>query len=100
MGVVFNEAHSVRMTIRMMLFALFAVAFQFGLAILGWGSFRAFFANPARVFRSEVGVLIAVLVVLPLLDPMDAEEKTIREHFGSEYQAYYARTNRLISGVY
>ncbi|MGC1461118.1 MAG: isoprenylcysteine carboxylmethyltransferase family protein [Terracidiphilus sp.] len=217
------------MTIRMMVFALFSVAFQVGLAILGWGGFAAFFSNPARVamgivilvltvaslfssgnlssgqkedrgnrwvfiaitvlalllaylpaytdrkgilvidgdttrwigvglslvggwlrlwpvfvlgnrfsglvaiqpghtlvttgiyrkirnpsylgllvgtlgwalvFRSEIGVVIAVLMVLPLLGRMNAEEKLLREHFGSEYDAYFARTKRLIPGIY
>jgi protein-S-isoprenylcysteine O-methyltransferase Ste14 len=217
------------MTLRMMVFALFSVGLQFGLAILGWGGFTAFFANPARValgivvlvltvaalfssgnlssgqqedrgnrwvfiaitvlalllaylpaytdrkgifvidgdttrwlgvaisliggllrlwpvfvlgnrfsglvaiqpghtlvttgiyskirnpsylgllvgtlgwglvFRSEIGVVISVLMVLPLLGRMNAEEKLLREHFGSEYEAYYARTKRLIPGIY
>jgi protein-S-isoprenylcysteine O-methyltransferase Ste14 len=217
------------MTIRMMVFALFSVAFQVGLALLGWGGFAAFFSNPARVamgivilvltvaslfssgnlssgqkedrgnrwvfiaitvlalllaylpaytdrkgilvidgdttrwigvglslvggwlrlwpvfvlgnrfsglvaiqpghtlvttgiyrkirnpsylgllvgtlgwalvFRSEIGVVIAVLMVLPLLGRMNAEEKLLREHFGSEYDAYFARTKRLIPGIY
>lgn len=54
----------------------------------------------ALVFRSEIGVVIAVLMVLPLLGRMNAEEKLLREHFGSEYDAYFARTKRLIPGIY
>ncbi len=57
---------------------------------LGWG----------LVFRSEIGIVITVLMVLPLLGRMNAEEKLLREHFGSEYDAYYSRTKRLIPWIY
>jgi protein-S-isoprenylcysteine O-methyltransferase Ste14 len=57
---------------------------------LGWG----------LAFRSGVGVALAVLLLIPLIGRMNAEEKLLREHFGSEYEAYFARTKRLIPGVY
>ena len=60
------------------------------LGTLGW----------ALVFRSGVGVVIAVSMILPLVGRMRAEEKLLRAHFGSEYDAYCARTKRLIPGVY
>jgi protein-S-isoprenylcysteine O-methyltransferase Ste14 len=60
------------------------------ISTLGW----------ALAFRSGVGVLLAALMVLPLVGRMNAEEKLLREHFGSEYDAYFARTKRLIPGVY
>ncbi len=54
----------------------------------------------ALVFRSGVGVLLAALMLVPLVARMNAEEKLLREHFGAEYEAYYARTKRLIPGIY
>ncbi len=57
---------------------------------VGWG----------LAFRSWVGVALGLLIVLPLVGRMDAEEKLLREHFGTEYEAYFARTKRLIPGIY
>jgi protein-S-isoprenylcysteine O-methyltransferase Ste14 len=57
---------------------------------LGWG----------LAFRSGIGVLLAALLVLPLLARIDAEEKLLRSQFGAEYDAYRARTSRLIPGLY
>jgi len=54
----------------------------------------------ALTFRSEVGVLLAVLMLVPLVGRMNAEEKLLRAHFGAEYDAYCARTKRLIPGIY
>jgi protein-S-isoprenylcysteine O-methyltransferase Ste14 len=57
---------------------------------LGWG----------LAFRSGVGVLLAALLVPPLIARMNAEEKLLASHFGAEYEAYRARTSRLIPGIY
>jgi protein-S-isoprenylcysteine O-methyltransferase Ste14 len=57
---------------------------------LGWG----------LAFRSAVGVLLAALLVPPLLSRIRAEERLLRAQFGAEYEAYRARTWRLIPGVY
>ena len=54
----------------------------------------------ALAFRSEVGVLLVVLTLVPLLARIRAEEKLLRAHFGGEYDAYCARTSRLIPGLY
>ncbi len=54
----------------------------------------------ALAFRSGVGVLLALAMLVPLVGRMNAEEKLLREHFGSEYEAYYARTRRLIPRIY
>jgi protein-S-isoprenylcysteine O-methyltransferase Ste14 len=54
----------------------------------------------ALAFRSEVGVLLALLTLLPLLARIRAEESLLRAHFGGQYDAYCARTSRLIPGVY
>jgi protein-S-isoprenylcysteine O-methyltransferase Ste14 len=51
-------------------------------------------------FRSGVGVLLVAFLIPPLVGRMRAEEKLLRAHFGSEYDAYCARTPRLIPRVY
>ena len=51
-------------------------------------------------FRSGVGVLLTVLLIPPLLARIRAEERLLRTHFGAEYEAYCARTSRLIPGLY
>jgi protein-S-isoprenylcysteine O-methyltransferase Ste14 len=62
----------------------------FLVSLLGW----------ALAFRSGVGVLLVALLIPPLVVRMRAEEKLLRAHFGSEYDAYGARTPRLIPGIY
>src|SRR5580693_6740636 len=56
----------------------------------GWG----------LAFRSGVGVLLTALIIPPLLARIDAEERLLRSQFGAEYEAYRARTSRLIPGIY
>jgi protein-S-isoprenylcysteine O-methyltransferase Ste14 len=51
-------------------------------------------------FRSGVGLLLVAAILPPLAARMRAEEKLLRAHFGAEYDAYRARTSRLIPGVY
>jgi protein-S-isoprenylcysteine O-methyltransferase Ste14 len=58
--------------------------------MLGWG----------LAFRSGVGVVIAVLSLGVLLGRIQAEERLLSETFGVEYDAYRARTSRLIPYVY
>lgn len=57
---------------------------------LGWG----------LAFRSLVGVLLAALTIPPLLARIRAEETLLRAQFGAEYDAYRARSSRLIPGLY
>jgi protein-S-isoprenylcysteine O-methyltransferase Ste14 len=57
---------------------------------LGWG----------LAFRSGVGVLLTVLLIVPAVARMRAEERLLRTQFGAEYDAYRARTSRLIPGLY
>jgi protein-S-isoprenylcysteine O-methyltransferase Ste14 len=52
------------------------------------------------VFRSGLGVLLTLLIFPPLVARMRAEEVLLRTQFGSEYDAYRARTSRLIPGLY
>lgn len=56
----------------------------------GWG----------LAFRSGVGVVLAALLVPPLPARIHAEEKLLRLQFGPEYEAYCARTWRLVPWVY
>jgi protein-S-isoprenylcysteine O-methyltransferase Ste14 len=60
------------------------------LNLLGW----------VLVFRSWVGALLTVVTVVPLLARINAEERLLRSQFGEEYDAYRARTSRLIPGLY
>jgi protein-S-isoprenylcysteine O-methyltransferase Ste14 len=59
-------------------------------SVLGWG----------LAFRSGVGMAIAVLMLVVLLARIKAEERLLSENFGAEYDAYRARTWRLIPYVY
>ena len=54
----------------------------------------------ALAFRSGVGLLLTALLIPPLLARMHAEERLLRAQFGGEYDAYRARTSRLIPGLY
>jgi protein-S-isoprenylcysteine O-methyltransferase Ste14 len=62
-------------------------------------------------FRSGVGVVLTVLLIPPLLARIRAEERLLHARiraeerllhaqFGAEYEAYCARTSRLIPGLY
>ncbi len=57
---------------------------------LGWG----------LAFRSGIGVLLALLLVPPVLARVASEEALLRSQFGAPYDAYRARTWRLIPGIY
>ena len=54
----------------------------------------------ALVFCSGVGVPLALSLLIPLVARMHAEERLLREHFGAEYEAYFALTWRLVPGIY
>jgi protein-S-isoprenylcysteine O-methyltransferase Ste14 len=57
---------------------------------LGWG----------LAFRAGVGVLLTLLMLPPVLARIRAEEALLRTEFGAEYDAYRARTSRLIPGLW
>ncbi len=57
---------------------------------LGWG----------LAFRAGVGVIIAALMLPVVLARIKAEERLLSEAFGAEYEAYRARTWRLVPHVY
>ena len=54
----------------------------------------------ALAFRSGVGVLLTALILPPLVARIQAEERLLRAQFGAEYDDYFARTWRLIPGIY
>jgi protein-S-isoprenylcysteine O-methyltransferase Ste14 len=54
----------------------------------------------ALAFRSGAGVLLAALNIPPLIARMNAEERLLHAQFGKEYEAYRARTWRLLPGLY
>lgn len=58
--------------------------------MLGWG----------LAFRGWSGVALALLLLVPLIVRIRAEERLLRAHFGAEYEAYVARTWRLVPGIY
>jgi protein-S-isoprenylcysteine O-methyltransferase Ste14 len=54
----------------------------------------------ALAFRSGVGLLLVALLIPPLVARIRAEEALLRSEFGDEYDAYRARTSRLVPGVF
>jgi protein-S-isoprenylcysteine O-methyltransferase Ste14 len=66
-------------------------------------SYLGLFVNAlgwALAFRSVVGILLALSTLVPLVGRIVAEERLLQTQFGSEYDAYRARTSRLIPGVW
>ncbi|MNP73967.1 Isoprenylcysteine carboxyl methyltransferase (ICMT) family protein [compost metagenome] len=63
-----------------------------GMLILGVGW--------ALAFRSGIGLLLVALTVIPLFARINAEEALLKAQFGNEYEAYCARSWRLVPGVY
>jgi protein-S-isoprenylcysteine O-methyltransferase Ste14 len=51
-------------------------------------------------FRAGIGLVLVALMIPPLVARIHAEERLLGAHFGSEYDAYCARTWRLIPGIY
>jgi protein-S-isoprenylcysteine O-methyltransferase Ste14 len=60
------------------------------LSVVGW----------ALAFRSILGLVLAALFVPVLIGRIDAEERLLKQHFGAEYEAYRARSWRLIPLIY
>ena len=51
-------------------------------------------------FRSGAGVLLTAILIVPLIARIHAEERLLRAQFGAEYDAYCARSSRLVPGLY
>ncbi len=51
-------------------------------------------------FRSVAGIVVTALHLVPLIARMNAEERLLAANFGAEYEAYRARTWRLIPHLY
>jgi len=60
------------------------------LSVVGW----------ALAFRSGLGLALAAMMLIPIVARIRSEEWLLGEQFGDAYQAYRARTWRLIPGVY
>ena len=87
------------------------VAIQSGHTLVTDGTYRTI-RNPsylgmlvlslgwALAFRSMVGMLLAALTIVPLIARIRAEEALLRSQFGEQYEAYCARTWRLVPWVY
>jgi protein-S-isoprenylcysteine O-methyltransferase Ste14 len=58
--------------------------------LLGWG----------LAFRAGIGILLTVLLLVPLIARIHAEERLLRDHFGPEYESYFSHTWRLLPGIY
>ena len=54
----------------------------------------------ALAFRSTIGLLLTALTIIPVVARMNAEEALLRSEFGTQYDAFRARTSRLIPGLY
>ena len=60
------------------------------LGALGW----------SLAFRSWAGVILTAIMIPPLVVRMASEERLLHDHFGADYDAYRARTARLVPGIY
>jgi protein-S-isoprenylcysteine O-methyltransferase Ste14 len=60
------------------------------LSSLGW----------VLAFRSGLGVVLVALLILPLLARIKAEENLLASEFGADYEAYRARTWRMVPGLW
>ena len=59
-------------------------------SMVGWG--------PS--FRSVLGVILAALFIPVLVGRIRSEERLLAGHFGEAYEAYRARTWRLVPYLY
>jgi protein-S-isoprenylcysteine O-methyltransferase Ste14 len=54
----------------------------------------------ALAFRSLIGVLLVLFMLVPLIARIRSEETLLRSQFGAQYDDYCARTWRLLPGLY
>lgn len=72
-------------------------------SIIRHPSYLGLLINPigwALAFRSVVGLILVALMLIPTIARIRAEEALLLSRFGGEYEAYRARTARLIPGIY
>jgi len=72
-------------------------------SIIRHPSYLGLLINPlgwAIAFRSTIGIILTVLLLIPTIGRIRSEEALLLSQFGSEYEAYRARTSRLIPGIY
>jgi protein-S-isoprenylcysteine O-methyltransferase Ste14 len=60
------------------------------LGLVGW----------ALVFRSSIGLVVAVLGIPLLVERIESEEGLLASHFGAAYADYRRTTWRLVPGIY
>jgi protein-S-isoprenylcysteine O-methyltransferase Ste14 len=60
------------------------------LGLVGW----------ALVFRSSIGLVVAVFGMPLLVERIESEEALLASHFGAQYADYRRRTWRLVPGLY
>jgi protein-S-isoprenylcysteine O-methyltransferase Ste14 len=87
------------------------VAIQKGHTLVTTGIYR-YIRNPsylglvigsfgwALLFRAGLGLCLSLLMFIPLIARIRAEERLLADHFGAEYERYRSRTWRLLPGVY
>lgn len=51
-------------------------------------------------FRSWAGIILTAVMIPPLVARMASEERLLHDQFGADYDAYRARTARLVPGLY
>ena len=54
----------------------------------------------ALAFRSVVGVVLALINIVPLVARIRSEEALLHAQFGEQYDAYRRRTWRLVPRLY
>ena len=54
----------------------------------------------ALAFRSGAGLLLTAITLVPLVARIQSEERLLQSQFGAEYDAYRARTWRLMPSLY
>ncbi len=54
----------------------------------------------ALAFRSTIGILLVIFMLVPLVARMNSEEALLESQFGAEYADYRRRTRRLLPYLY
>lgn len=57
-------------------------------------------AGWSLAFRSIAGLILVAFMLVPVVGRMNAEENLLASEFGAEYDAYRARTSRMLPHIY